>query len=539
MNKKLTLTLAVAATMLLAACGKQNSSQNKKEASFGLNTEVASLDTLKAQDPNSFDVQNTLISGLYRMNAKDQVKPDVASGMPKKSNGNKTYTINLRHNAKWSNGTPVTANDFVFAWKRGANPATKSNYAYIIQTIVKNGDKIAAGKMNANKLAVKALGKYKLQVTLQKPTPYFTSLLSFNPYFPQNKAFVNKMGSKYATSPSTMIYNGPFKLKKYQQGATSITLTKNKKYVGPIKAKLNTLTFNIVKNPQTGLSQYEDKKLDMTFLTGNLVKNNSKKAGFKTIPNSMVTYLQFNFNKSEDPLLRNKDFRSAIGNAINTKQLATKVLQDKSLPLTGYIPQKFVKNPATGQDFRKEGGALSTSDKTQVQADWNKALKATGKKSATIQLLVDDEDWQKTTAQYLQSELQNQMKGLKIEIRSLPTQQELALVAQGKFQMCLAQWGPDYQDPNTYLANYVSGGRTQFKDPTFDKDMNDANTTYVNNPVKRFAALHSAEKQLVQNDKAIIPLNQQVYSILQSPNLKGVGHHMVGAPFTYATAYWK
>ncbi|GHP13907.1 peptide ABC transporter substrate-binding protein [Lentilactobacillus fungorum] len=433
MKKKLTIAAMLATTLLLAACGKQSTSQSKKTATFGLNTEVASLDTLKAQDPNSFDVQDALVSGLYRMNAKDQVKPDIAKGMPTKSNGNKTYTINLRHNAKWSNGAAVTANDFVYAWTRGANPATKSNYAYIIQTIVKNGDKIATGKMKPSKLAVKALGKYRLQVTLQKPTPYFTSLLSFNPYFPQNQKFVEKQGNSYATSPKTMLSNGPFKLKSYRQGTSSFSLTRNKNYVGPVKPRLNQLNFNIIKDAQTGLSQYEGKKLDMTFLTGNLVKNNQNKAGFKTIPNSMVTYLEFNFKKGTNNDFRNKNFRTAIANAVDTKQLATKILQDKSSPLTGYIPPKFVKNTATGKDFRAEGGKLAVPNKNLVQANWQRALKQFNKRQITIQLLVDDEDWQKTTAQYLQSELQSQLKGLKIEIRSLPQQQELGMIAQGKF----------------------------------------------------------------------------------------------------------
>ncbi len=247
---------AAMVSLFLVACGNSAESNNKSSVTLGLNTEVASLDSLKAQDPNSFDVQATMISGLYKMNAKDEVVPDVAKGMPKKSKNNTVYTINLRHNAKWSNGASVTADDFVYAWKRGAEPATKSNYAYILQTVLKNGEKIATGKMDADKLGVKATSKYQLQVTLEKPTPYFTSLLTFNPYFPQNRKFVTKQGKKYATSPSTMIYNGPFKLKTYSQGATSVTLTKNKKYVGSTKTKLKTLNFKVIKSTSTGLNEF-------------------------------------------------------------------------------------------------------------------------------------------------------------------------------------------------------------------------------------------------------------------------------------------
>jgi len=536
-SKKVVIAMLMA-SVLLAACGKATSDTKKDSASLGLNTEVASLDTLKAQDPNSFDVQATLINGLYKMKAKDKVVPDIAKGMPIKSKNNTVYTINLRHNAKWSNGASVTADDFVYAWQRGANPTTKSNYGYIIQTIVKNGNKIAAGKMAASKLGVQATSKYQLKVTLQKSTPYFTSLLTFNPYFPQNRKFVTKQGKKYATSPSTMIYNGPFKLKTYHQGATSFTLTKNKKYVGSTKAKLKNLTFKIIKSTSTGLNEFTAKKLDMTFLSGNLVKNNKSKAAFKTIDNSMVTYLEFNLNK-KNSAYTNKNFRKAVSNAINTKQLAKQILADGSSALTGYIPPKFVENSATGKDFRTEGGDLNVPDQKKVSNYWKAAQKELGKKNLSVQLLIDDEDWQKTMGEYIQSQLEKNMPGLKVTIKSLPQQQELALFAAGKFELCLAQWGPDYQDPNTYLANFTSGHAVGFDNKKYDAYMTAANGKDVNDTAKRFADLHQAENYLVKDQSALVPLNQQVYSIMQNTSLKGIQHHMVGGPFTYATAYWK
>ncbi|MDT6979524.1 peptide ABC transporter substrate-binding protein [Levilactobacillus zymae] len=541
--KKHTITLALAllTTVSLSACGQKKTQATKTSANFGLNTEVASMDTLKAQDPNSFDVQAAVFSGLYRMNGQDKVVPDVAKGQPKLSNGNKTYTINLRHNAKWSNGDPVTAQDFVYAWQRGADPKTKSNYAFIIQTVIKNGDRVATGKLSPTKLGVKAVGRYQLKVDLQKPTPYFKSLLTFNPYFPQNKAFEKKVGSKYATSPSTMVYNGPYQLAKYSQGATTISLTRNAKYTGSVTPHLKKLNFHVVKDASTGYDQYQSHKLDMTFLSTNLVKNNKNKAGFKTIPNSMVTYLQFNMRKKSQSPLLNKSLRQALANAIDTKQLAQKVLQDESSPLSGYIPPKFVRNTATGKDFRQEGGQLYVANQHKVAAEWAQAKKALGKQKITLQLLIDDEDWQKTTAEYLQSVLEKNLPGLKISIRSLPQQQELGIAAQGNFQMVLAQWGPDYQDPMTYLGNYTSTPEhtAGYHNSTYDRLIANANGKDVNHAKQRYADFHAAEKLLVKDEQVLVPLNQQVYSVLQQTQLKGVQHHMVGAPFTYATAYWQ
>jgi len=541
-NKKIKVaTILAACATILAACGNNNSSSDSKkdEASFGLNTEVASMDTLKAQDSNSFDVQAAVFSGLYRLNSNDKVVPDIASGNPKLSNGNKTYTINLRHNAKWSNGTPVTAADFEYAWKRGANPKTKSNYGYILQTFLKNGQAIANGKISPDKLGVKAIGKYKLQVNLEAPTPYFKSLLTFNPYFPQNKKFVEKQGAKYATSPSTMIYNGPFKVSSYNQGASNISLTRNKDYVGPVKAHLQKINFNIIKNDTTGLNEYQAKKLDTTFISTSLVKSSKNMSGFKTVPNSMVTFLRFNQKNNSSTPFHNKALRTAIYNSLNTKQLADKVLQDGSSSLTGFIPPKFVTNPATGNDFRAEGGDLYKNNADTAKKAWATAKKQLRKDKINVQLLIDDEDWQKTTAEYIQSQLQKQLTGLTVSIRSIPQQQELANVAASKYQMVLGQWGPDYQDPNTYLATYISGNASGYNNKQFDKYIANANSKDVNDPAKRFEDFHQAEKLLVQDDNAIVPLNQQVYSILQRPNLKGITHHMVGAPFTYATAYWK
>ncbi|WP_404882474.1 ABC transporter substrate-binding protein [Lactiplantibacillus pentosus] len=147
--------------------------------------------------------------GLYRYDNNGKVHKALATKTKVSKNG-KTYTINIRKNAKWSNGDPVTAQDFVYSWRRAVTPSTGSQYTYLFENI-KNATKIAAGKMSANKLGVSATGKYQLRVQLAKPTTYFKMVMARETLYPLDEHIVQKYGKKYGTASKYTVYNGPFK----------------------------------------------------------------------------------------------------------------------------------------------------------------------------------------------------------------------------------------------------------------------------------------------------------------------------------------
>ena len=215
MKKKLisfALMLGIAA-LVLSGCSQGGGIYDGKGQVYRsvLSQDMSTLDTVLATDTVSFNVYNQVYEGLYSLDKKDQAVPAIAKGMPKKSDGGKTLTIKMRKNAKWSNGDPVTANDFVYAWRKALDPKTASEYAYIMYDI-KNAQKINEGKMPVNKLGAKALDKYTVQIKLNKPLPYFNQMLAFGTYMPQNEKVAKKYGKQYGTTADKAVYNGPFEL---------------------------------------------------------------------------------------------------------------------------------------------------------------------------------------------------------------------------------------------------------------------------------------------------------------------------------------
>ncbi|WP_039944459.1 peptide ABC transporter substrate-binding protein, partial [Lactobacillus equicursoris] len=212
---KLSKTLSVGATVLasaalLAACGSNNSSSSsaKKTLTWMDSAEIPTMDMSKATDVTSFNQLSNTMEGLYRLGKGSKLEKGLATS-EKVSKDGKTYTFTLRK-SKWSDGSELTAKDFVYSWQRTVNPKTASQYSYLFSGI-KNADQIVAGKKPVSSLGIKAVGKYKLVVTLERRIAYFDKLMGFAVFFPQSEKAVNKYGSKYGTASKYMLYNGPFK----------------------------------------------------------------------------------------------------------------------------------------------------------------------------------------------------------------------------------------------------------------------------------------------------------------------------------------
>lgn len=270
--------LASAAT--LAACGS-NSSQSsaKKQTLTWMNTaEMTTLDASKATDQASYEQINNVEEGLYLLGKNAKVQNALATSTKNSADG-KTWTFTIRKDAKWSNGDPVTAKDFVYSWRRTIDPKTASEYAYLFSGI-KNADAIVSGKKKPAALGIKADGKYKLTVTLEKRIPYFKLLMAFPLFFPQNQKFIEKAGSKYATSSKYMIYNGPYKQVGWTGSNLSWELVKNDKYWDKKSVKLDTVKFSVQKTPSTDYNLYQSGKLDAAYLDAQATKSLKGKTGY-------------------------------------------------------------------------------------------------------------------------------------------------------------------------------------------------------------------------------------------------------------------
>lgn len=221
---------------------------------------------------------------------------------------------------------------------------------------------------------------------------------------------------------------------------------------------------------------------------------------------------------------------------MDKKSLVDNILADGSKEIYGYIPEKFVYNPETNEDFRQEAGALVKTDAKKAKEYLDKA-KAELNGEVAIELLSRDGDSDRKVAEFIQGQLQETLPGLTINVKTVPLNNAIELMRKGDYELSVGMWGPDYQDPMTFLESSVSGNRMNYSSPTFDQLIEESTTKYANDPETRWQTLIKAEKVLVEEDAALIPLYQEARSQLVRPGVKGIQYHNFGATSTYKYAY--
>lgn len=501
--------------------------------------DLGTTDPSKATASVDFDALQATGDGLYR-NGKDN-KPELAlAESVQKSDDGLTYTFKLRSGLKWANGNPITAQDFVYGWQRTNDPKTASQYAYLFSGI-KNADAIQSGKdKNLDDLGVKALDDQTLEVTLEKPMPQLESVLTMAPFYPQSKAFVDKVGSKYGTAAKYTLASGPFVLKGWTGSNNKYSLVKNKNYWDADAVKTPKVEIQTIKDQNTGYNLYKGNKLDLAYLSSDQVRASQKRKDYKVIPMASTFYLEFNEKKV--PALKNVKIRQALSYAIDRKTLSNKVLKGNATPATTLTAKNLAKDPNTGKDFAESAavkGAISYN-KSKAKKLFAEGLKEVGKKKLSLQLLTDDTDKAKNTAQFLQSQLVD-LSGLNVDIKQVPFKQRLAFSQDKKFELVISAWGADYGDPSTFLDLYTSDSsfnNGSWSNADYDAAQRAAKTTDVNDENKRYDDYKMAERT-IEKEVGVAPLYYQSYATLYRQSVKGVVSNPTGAPFDWKWAYKK
>ncbi|MCD5518015.1 peptide ABC transporter substrate-binding protein [Lactobacillus delbrueckii subsp. allosunkii] len=539
-SKKLLASSAIilASAATLAACGS-NSSQSsaKKQTLTWMNTaEMTTLDASKATDQASYEQINNVEEGLYLLGKNAKVQNALATSTKNSADG-KTWTFTIRKDAKWSNGDPVTAKDFVYSWRRTIDPKTASEYAYLFSGI-KNADAIVSGKKKPAALGIKADGKYKLTVTLEKRIPYFKLLMAFPLFFPQNQKFIEKMGSKYATSSKYMVYNGPFKQVGWTGSNLSWKLVKNPTYWDKKSVKLDTVKFSVQKTPSTDYNLYQSGKLDAAFLDAQATKSLKGKTGYTQRKMSTTQYLSYNLKKH--PEFKNKNLRLAISMAINRKELAS-TLGGAATPATTFDPEGMT--TVNGQDYAdtvKNAATekAATYNVKEAKKLYKQALKETGKKKISFTLLGDDDDTAKKAAEFVQSQLENNL-GIDVQVQSIPKKTRLTRMMNGNFDVVSTGWNADFSDPISFLDLQTTGASYNYgkwSNKTYDKYVAASKTT--SSTSDRFKDLAKAEQVLLA-EQGVTPLYHPIEAWMVKPSVKGVIYNGAGANYSFKYAYLK
>ena len=545
MNKKLITTVAAATLLFLTACGTKNTHHEqagdgkyaaKQELRWTEASTIATGDLSLATDTLSFNTLMNTQEGLYRLDKNGKPQPALAVKTKKSADG-KTYDFTLRKGAKWSNGDPVTAHDFVYSWQRTVDPKTASQDAFYFDG-VKNATEIYNSKKDKSTLGIKAIDDHHLQVKLAKPVSYFDKLLAWPLFYPLNQKVVEKYGSKYGTQSKYLVSNGPFQLKKWDGTGKSWSLVKNKTYWDHKNVHLKEIKELVTESTTTSYNLYSSKKADETLLNGQQVKANRNNAAFvKRLPTA-TTRLELNQHKV--PAFRNKQIRQAFSLAIDRKQLTDKVLEDGSVPLKGFVPSNMGTNPKTGEAFNDEAYVKSTVsyDLKKAKQLFKAGMKAEGLTSLKVNLITSDTDSSKQAAELLQSKLED-LPGVRVSVSKLPFVQMLARQSAQDYDMTVKTWQSVFADPINFLDVYESGSSHNsagFKNAEFDRLLTQSENDYGNQPEKRWVNLVEAEK-ILMNDQGTIPLYQVAKSQLVRENVKGVVYNPAGVPYVWKEAY--
>ncbi|EHM3077751.1 peptide ABC transporter substrate-binding protein [Enterococcus faecalis] len=520
--------------LILGACnGKEGTKNNSKSkeveqvATFSAMTPVQSLDPATAVDQTSITLLANVMEGLYRLDEKNQPQPAIAAGQPKISNNGKTYTIVIRDGAKWADRTDITADDFVTAWQRVVDPKTASPSVELFSAI-KNAKEIASGKQSKETLAVKSNGNKTIEIELEKPTPYFTDLLALTAYYPVQQKAIKEYGKDYGTSKKSIVTNGAFNLTSLEGVGTSDkwTISKNKEYWDQKEVSMEKINFQVVKEINTGINLYNDGQLDDTPVTGEYAKQYKDNKEFSTTLMANTMYLELN-QREKNSILQNKNVRKAISYAIDRSKYAKNILDNGSISAVGVVAKDVAFDPSTKKDFANK--MLVHFDTEKAQSYWNKAKKELNiKEQVTLNILTNEEETTKKAAEYIQGQLEENLKGLKITITPVPASVQIERVMKHDFTISLSGWQADYPDPMSFLGNFESnsvlnfGGYSNTKYDEYLKDTSD----------KRWKSLKKAEELLLE-DAGVVPFLQVGNSKLLKSTMKNIETHSIGAKYDY------
>lgn len=493
---KKTLIAAASTAVLLAGCATTEPAEDKKADKKVLHTmesyDLLSVDPADAITSNIF---NQIYEGLYRFDEKNKLVPAAAKSHSVSEDG-KVYTFKLDPNAKWSDGKPVTAENFRYAFERVIK--TNSPFAYLLEPVEKTT----------------AVDDQTLRIELKRTTPYFLSMTTFGTYMPVREDIVKAEGDQFGTDPKTNVYNGPFTFKKYQ-AEQGYTLAKNAEYADRKNVKIDEVDVKIIKDPMLAINLFESGDLDVAPLNSENVVTYKGKKEYNTFSDSRMFFIRMN---EKTDALKDKQTRQAIDAAYDKKALTETLLGNGSLPADYIVPQEL--DPK-----------YDNARQIELSYDAAVANKVLAKQNLELTMLIEDDDVSKKIGEYIQGALKKQ--NVNVKLLSLPKKERLAREGRGDYDLSLASWAPDYQDATTYLNLFTTGNpfnMMDYSNKQYDRLLKQAESELDQD--KRLALLSKAESVLL-DDQAISPVYQRKNAFLQNTEVTHLARHNVGTDISY------
>lgn len=426
--------------------------------------EPTSLNTLLATYAYDFTPINAMIECLYRDDENDVPQPAGAETVDI-SDDKLVYTFHLREDATWSNGDPVVATDYEFAWQQALNPKVASDYAYMLY-FIHNAEPYFNGKVEWSEVGVKVIDDYTLEVTLDNPLPYATDLFAFPTLAPINQKFYEEVGAdKYATDAEYFCCNGMYELTEWSHNS-QIVFQKREDYWNADAVGPDEIVYKIITDSQAGLNSYLSREIDYTDLDSGEVVQQAEAAGFEVgvKPARSSYYLIVN---TEDEFMSNQNLRLALAYSIDKQALIDTVYQNDNQPMTSFTPPAIMgaagaDGPTFQEALLEERGEMypASGDLEKAQEYLQAALEELGCTVDELNLSIDcaDDSLRRNCATFLQEQWRQNLGIENIAVNSMQTKQVSANRQSGDYCMSLGGWSPDYNDAINFLDLWVTDG---------------------------------------------------------------------------------
>lgn len=534
-KKKIAVLLASALAMSTALAGCSNSGSGGSSKGVELNVNVgpepATIDPAKNSAVDGATLINHAFEGLMKLDKDNKI----VEGQAAKYEVNKdetVYTFTLREGIKWSDGKPVKAEDFVYAWQRLVDPKTGADYNYMI-SMVKNANEIMAGKKKPKELGIKALDEKTVEVTLTNPTPYFLEVCAFPATFPVRKDIVEANADTWSTDPKTYIGNGPYVLKSWEH-QSKMTYVKNENYYDLKKLGPDTINFVLMEDKNTMLSAYKNNEILFADDLPSEEIEAMKDKGL-VIEKQLGTYfLSINVKKEG---LDNVKVREALSLALDRDYIVEKVAKGGQIPADSFVATgltdadgktEFHENAKKWYDAKDYKGNVEKAKKLLKEAGYEN-----GKGLPSIELMCNPGH------EPIMEAVQNMWKenlGINVTISSQDWNVFLETRKEGDFQVARDGWLGDYNDPVSFIDMWVTDGgnnNAQWSNKEYDKLVSEIKST--TDAKERYAKMHEAE-DILAKDMPIVPIYFYTDLYLISDKLEGMYTSPLGYKyFMYCT----
>lgn len=525
--KKILLFLTM--LILVFSCGAKGGKTAEKIFTLNAGSEPASIDPQLSTDIVGGTVNDLISEGLLKKSDDGKIVGGLAEKWEVSEDG-LVWTFHLREGIKWSNGEPITANDFKAGWVRALDPAVASEYAYMLYPI-KNAEEFNTGKAKVEDLGIKVIDDKTIEITLGAPTPYFDDLSTFKTYMPFNEKFFKEVGESYATEADKILSSGKYVIKEWTHDSEMV-LEKNPNYYDQAAIKVDKMVLKFISDNAAAFNAFKNNEVDVTSVTVDQAKEFEKDPRLVSNNDGSVWYLLMN---QKNKALNNVKIRKALLMAVNRDELTQVVLNGTGVAAKTFVPAGIGMKGLNKADFTEE----VTTTIPQFNVEEAKKLLAEGLKEVGItelpalEMIFNDSGNNKLIAEYVQESL-NKNLGVNLQLSAMTFQERIARMKQKDFDFVLAGWSGDFKDPITYLDLFVTNGGNNngsFSNARYDELVEIIKSTADQSV--RYPAMVELEK-IISEEIPVGVLYHRERKYLINPRVKGLKLIPIGGEYDFS-----